>query len=43
MKRKRRQCKPVLKAQLFLTALQGDKTMARLAQEFGANPTMVNA
>ncbi|UTV80729.1 IS3 family transposase [Acidithiobacillus sp. YTS05] len=43
MKGKRKQYKPEFKAQVALAALQGDKTMAELAQEFGVHPTMINA
>ena len=43
MKGKRKQYKPEFKAQAALVALQGDKTMAGLAQEFGVHPTMINA
>lgn len=43
MKGKRKQYKPEFKAQVALAALQDDKTMAELAQEFGVHPTMINA
>ena len=43
MKGKRKQYRPEFKAQVALAALQGDKTMAELAQEFGVHPTMINA
>lgn len=43
MKVKRRQYKPEFKAQVALVALQGDKTMAELAQVYWVHPTMINA
>lgn len=43
MKGKRRHYKPEFKAQVALAALQGDKTIAELAQVFGVHPTMINA
>ena len=43
MKGKRKQYRPEFKAQAALAALQGDKTVADLAQEFGVHPTMINA
>lgn len=43
MKGKRKQYKAEFKAQVALAALQGDKTMAELAQEYGVHPTMINA
>ncbi|MBU2779848.1 transposase, partial [Acidithiobacillus caldus] len=39
MKGKRKQYRPEFKAQVALAALQGDKTIAELAQEFGVHPT----
>lgn len=43
MKGRRHRYKPEFKGQVALTALQGDKTLPELAQEFGIHPTLINA